>query len=172
MAAGDIATVFGSTTSGSGGITSLASSTTWVAGYAWYKVDVDGLSPIPLDVRHDGKVRVGTTPTTGTEIRIYLVASNNDSDWPAPFDGSAGAETLDSEGVRDGYAKLVAVLRVDSATSNRDYPYEFKASDAFGEALPKAYMVFVAHSSVAALNGTGSEQTYRYTPQYKNVAQT
>jgi hypothetical protein len=171
MAAGDVITVFGSSTSSTGGVTSLGSSATWVAGYEWYKVDVDAMSPIPLDVRHSGKIRVGTTPTANTEIRIYLVASNDDSTWPDVFDGTPSAETVTSEGVRDGFAKLVAVLRVDATTSDRDYPYEFKASDAFGDALPAAYVVFVTHNCVAALNATGSTQTYLYRPQYKNVAQ-
>lgn len=171
MAAGDVSTAYHSTTSSTGGLTSLATSSTWTAGYEWFKVDVDSYSPIPLDVRHNGKIRVGTTPTANTEIRIYLIASNDDSTWPDVFDGTASAETATSEGVRDGFAKLVAILRVDATTSNRDYYYEFKASDAFGQAMPKAYVVFVAHNCVAALNSTSTEHTYSYTPQYLNVAQ-
>lgn len=170
MATGDVTTVFGSTTSGTGGIHSLATSSTWTAGYEWFKVDVDGMTPIPLDVRHQGVVRVGTTPTAGTEIRIYLIPSDDDTTWPDVFDGTASAETATSEGVRDGFAKLVAVLRVDATTSDRDYPYSFKASDAFGDALPRAYVVFVAHNTAVNLNATSGNQKYQYTPTYKNVA--
>jgi hypothetical protein len=170
MAAGDITTVWGSTTSSSGGLTSLGSSSTFIAGYEWFKVDVDGMTPAPLDVRHQGKIRVGTTPTINTEIRIYLVASDNDSTWPDVFDGAASAETVTSAGVRDGFAKLVAVLPVDSTTSDRDYPYSFKASDAFGAALPKAYVLFVAHNTGVNLNSTAGNHTYEYTPVYANVA--
>lgn len=168
MASGDINPVYGTTTSGSGGLTSLGSSASFTAGYEWFKVDVAGSSPIPSDVRHDGKVRVGTSPTVG-EIRIYLVASNNDTDWPDVFDGTASAETATSAGVRDGFAKLAAIMYVDATTSDRDYPYEFSARQVFGGSLPKSYVVFVAHNTVAALNGTGTNHTYRYTPQYDRV---
>lgn len=171
MAAGDIYPVFGSTSGGNSGPESLATSSTWTAGYEWFKVDVDGLSPVPRTVRHDGKIRVGTTPTANTEIRLYLVASNDDTNWPTPFDGTASVETVASEGVRDGFAKLAAVLRVDATTSDRDYPYEFDAAAVFGGSLPKAYVVFVTHNTGVNLNSIGSEQTYRYTPQHDKVEQ-
>lgn len=171
MAAGDINPVYSSTTSGTGGPESLATSSTWLAGYEWIKVDVDAMTPIPRTVRHDGKIRVGTTPTINTEIRIYLVASNNDTDWPDVFDGTPSAETVTSEGVRDGFAKLAAVMRVDATTSDRDYPYEFDAAQVFGGSLPKAYVLFVVHNTGVNLNSTGTNHTYRYTPQYDKVAQ-
>lgn len=157
-----ISTSYGTTTSGTGGIHSLATSSTWVAGYEWFVVD--NSSELALDYRHDGKIRVGTTPTINTEIRIYLVASNDGTNWPDVFDGTASAETVTSSGVGSGFLKLVATLRVDATTSDRDYPYEFKASDAFGSVLPKKYAVFVAHNTGVNLNSTSTEQTYRYTP--------
>ena len=169
MAAGDIRPVHGSTTSGSGGLTSLGSSSTWLAGYEWFEVDIS--STPPRDVRHDGKIRVGTSPTANTEIRLYLVASNDGTNWPDVFDGTASAETVTSEGVRDGFAKLAAIMRVDSTTSNRDYFYEFNAAAVFGGSLPKKYVVFVAHNTGVNLNSTAGEHTYRYTPQYDNVEQ-
>ncbi len=160
---------WGSTTSGNSGPESLATSATFVAGYEWFKVDLDAMSEV-LDVRHDGKIRVGTTPTINTEIRIYLVASNDDSNWPDVFDGTPSAETVTSEGVRDSFAKLAAILRVDATTSDRDYPYEFNAAAVFGGSLPKAYTVFVVHNTGANLNSTGTNHTYRYTPNYITVA--
>lgn len=170
-AVGDINPVYVTATSNTGGLTSLGTSSTWVAGYEWFKVDVDAMSPVPRTIRHNGKIRVGTTPTANTEIRIYLVASNNDSTWPDVFDGTASAETVTSEGVRDGFAKLASVMRVDATTSNRDYYYEFDAAQVFGGSLPRAYVLFVTHNTGVALNATASEHTYSYTPQYDNVAQ-
>lgn len=171
MAAGDVYPVYATPTSSSGGLTSLASSSTWVAGYEWFKVDVAAMTPIPLDIRHQGKIRVGTTPTVNTEIRIYLVASEDGSTWPDVFDGTASAETVTSEGVRDSFAKLAAVLRVDATTSNRDYPYSFNAAAVFGGSLPDSYTVFVTHNTGVALNSTASEHTYLYAPQSLKVEQ-
>lgn len=169
MASGDINPVYSSATSSSGGLTSLGTSSTWTAGYEWLVVDVAGMSPIPLDVRHDGKVRVGTTPTVNTEIRIYLIASEDGSTWPDVFDGTPSAETVTSEGVRDGFAKLAAIMRVDATTSNRDYPYDFSAAQTFGGTLPDTYAVFVAHNTGVNLNSTAGEHTYNYRPQYANA---
>lgn len=170
MAAGDINPVYVTPTSGNGGLTSLATSSDWTAGYEWFLVDVAGMSPIPRDIRHSGKIRVGTTPTANTEIRIYLVASNDGSTWPDVFDGTGSGETVTSAGVRDGFAKLAAVLRVTATTSDRDYPYEFNALAAFGGSLPDSYIVFVTHNTAVNLNGTGSNHAYLYAPQYDHVA--
>jgi hypothetical protein len=157
-----IKTAYGTTTAGSGGLTSLASSSTWIAGYEWFVVD--NATELALSYRHDGKVRVGTTPTINTEIRIYLVASNDGTNWPDVFDGTPSAETVTSAGVRDGFAKLAAVLPVDATTSDRDYPYEFDAAQVFGGSLPRKYALFVAHNTGVNLNSTAGNHTYRYTP--------
>lgn len=171
MPAGDITQVFVTATTGTGGITSLASSSNWTAGYEWFLVDVAAMSPIPLDVRHSGKIRVGTTPTVNTEIRIYLVACEDGTNWPDVFDGTASTETITSPGVRDGFARLGPILQVDSTTSDRDYPYDFNAATVFSGSLPDSYIVFVTHNTGVNLNATGSNHTYQYTPNYNKVAQ-
>ncbi len=158
------APVFETPTSGNSGPESLASSSTWVAGYEWFKVDVAAMSSIPFRIRHSGKIRVGTTPTINTEIRIYLIASNDGSTWPDVFDGTPSAETVTSEGVRDGFAKHAATMRVDATTSDRDYPYEFEAAAVFDDALPDSYVVFVTHNTGVNLNSTGTNHTYLYAP--------
>lgn len=171
MAAGDINPVYATPTSSSGGLTSLASSATWVAGYEWFVVDVAGMSPVPRTVRHQGKITVGTSPSANTEIRIYLVPCEDGSTWPDVFDGTPSAETVTSEGVRDGFAHLARVLRVDATTSNREYHYSFDAAAVFGGSLPDSYAVFVTHNTGVNLNGTAGNHTYLYAPQYDNVAQ-
>lgn len=171
MAAGVTHPVFQAATSSSGGLTSLGSSATWVAGYEWFLVDVAAMSPVPFDVRHSGKIRVGTTPTVNTQIRIYLVASEDGTTWPDVFDGTPSAETVTSAGVRDGFAKLAAVLNVDSTTSDRDYPYSFNAAAVFGGSLPDSYVVFVTHNTGVALNATAGTHTYVYAPQHILVDQ-
>ncbi len=100
---------------------------------------------------------MGTTPTTNTEIRVYVVARRDDSNWPDVFDGTDSAETCTSAGVRDGFAKLAAVMRVDSTTSNRTYDFgPVSVAALFGGALPAEWVVFVSHSTGVALNSTGT----------------
>ena len=86
------------------------------------------------------------------------------------FDGTPSAETVTSEGVRDAFAKLAAVIRIDSTTSNRDYPFFFSVASMFGGAVPKKVAVFVAHNTGVALNSTGSTHTYADQPVFATVA--
>jgi hypothetical protein len=84
------------------------------------------------------------------------------------FDGTGSAETITSEGVRDGFAKLAAVMRVDATTSDRDYPFEFEISSLF-KFVPKKVAIFVAHNTGVNLNNTGSNHTYADLPVYDTM---
>lgn len=160
----DIKLAYGTAQTGTGGITSLASSADWTAGYEWFVID--NTTEKALDYFVQLNVRVGTTPTSGTEIRAYCVGSYDGTTWPDVFDGTASAETVTSAGVRDAFAKLAAVARVDATTSNRDYPMGFGLRSLFGGALPKKVAVFLAHNTGVNLNSTGSTHTYAAQPEY------
>jgi hypothetical protein len=151
-------------------IEGLASSATWVAGYE--SDVVDNTSNLYLDYAVEGKVTVGTTPTISTEIRIYVVPLWDTvlGAWPDVFDGTTGAETVTSEGVRDGGIVLAKVLRVDSTTSNRPYPYSFTVASLFGGVCPPKFSLFTAHNTGVALNATGSNQVTRVRGMYANAA--
>jgi hypothetical protein len=146
----------------------LASSSTWLAGYE--SAVVDNTTNKYLDYIVEGHYTVGTTPTINTEIRIYVVASFDGSTWPDVFDGTGSAETVTSEGVRDGFARLAAVMRVDSTTSDRDYPYFIDVASHFGGAMPKKVAVFVAHNTGVNLNSTAANQTYAAQPVHATSA--
>jgi hypothetical protein len=146
-------------------IESLASSATWVAGYesAW----IDNATNLFVDYFFSGKVTVGTTPTASTEIRIYVVTSIEDgTSYPDVFDGTTSAETVTSEGIRDSFAKLAAVLRCDSTTSDRAYPFAFSVASLFGGVCPREFCVFTAHNTGVNLNATGSNQVFKYRGVY------
>lgn len=159
---------YGTAVTGTGGITSLATSSTWVAGYEWFIVD--NTTELALNWEISGKVRVGTTPTVNTEIRLYLVASYDGTTWPSPFDGTPSAATINSAGVRDGFARLTPSLNVDATTTDRDYPFEFDVASYFGGIVPKKVAVFVAHNTGVNLNSTGSTHTYAAQPVYATSA--
>lgn len=131
---------------------------------------IDNTTEKALDYGVQGKVRVGTTPTSGTEIRISLVASWDGTTWPDVFDGTPSAETVTADGVASGFLKVVASLRVDATTSDRDYPFEFSVAQAFGGSVPPKVAVFVAHNTGVNLNATGGNHTYLYTPVYSTAA--
>jgi hypothetical protein len=150
-------------------IEGLATSSTWTAGYesAW----IDNGTNLYLDYLFAGKVTVGTTPTTNTEIRIYTVMSIDDgTTYPDVFDGTTSAETATSEGVRDSHSKLAAVLRVDSATSDRPYPFAFSVGSLYGGVAPPDFALFTAHNTAVNLNATGSNQVFKYRGCYGTSA--
>jgi len=148
-------------------IQSLGSSSTWVAGYE--SATIDNTTNLYLDYIFDGKVTVGTTPTAGTEIRIYVVASVDGTVWPDVFDGTTSAETVTSEGVRDSFAKLAAVLPVDATTSDRPYPFTFTIASLFGGVVPPKFVLFTTHNTGANLNATGGNQIFTYRGCYETV---
>lgn len=158
---------YGTATAGTGGINSLASSAAWTAGFEWFIID--NTTELAEDYFVDLVIRVGTTPTASTEIRVYLAGSYDGTTYPDVFDGLASAETVTSAGVRDSFMKLAGVGVVDSTTSDRDYPIQFNLRS-FYDGLPKKVVVFVTHNTGVALNATAGNQKYAYSPIYRTVA--
>lgn len=152
---------YSTATASTGGITSLATSSTWLAGYEWFIID--NSSELAIDYFVDLVIRVGTTPTANTEIRIYLAGSYDGSTYPDVLDGTPSAETVTSAGVRDSFMKLAGVGVVDATTSDRDYPIQFNTSSFFPNP-PKKIIVFVAHNTGVNLNATAGNHKYAYSP--------
>jgi hypothetical protein len=154
---------YGTSTALNNAVASLGTSSTWVAGYE--SEVIDNTSNLYVDYSIEGFYTVGTTPTNPSEIRIYVVASFDGTNWPDVFDGTTGAETVTSEGIRDGYAKLAAVLRNDSTTSNRAYPFSFTVASLFGGVCPPKFVLFTTQNT-GTLNSTGGNQVTRYRGAY------
>lgn len=154
--------VYQTGTSSSGGLTSLASSSTFLAGYEWFVID--NSTELALDYHVQGNIMVGTTPTANTEIRVYCVASSDGSTWPDVFDGTPSAETVTNAGVASNCLKLAAVIQVSATTSNVAMPFQFSVASVFGGFVPKKVAVFVAHNTGVNLNSTAGNHTYLYTP--------
>lgn len=163
----DAKLAYGSSTSLTNAVESLATSSTWVGGYE--STTIDNTSNLYQDYSIEGYFTVGTTPTTNTEIRIYIVASWDGTNWPDVFDGTTGAETVTSEGVRDGFAKLGAVMRCDSTTSNRAYPFSFTVASLFGGICPPKFCLFTTHNTGVNFNSSGGNQVTRYRGAYYTV---
>lgn len=164
----DIKTAYGSSAAVTISPASLATSSTWLAGRE--SDAVDNTSNKYLDYLLAGNIRVGTTPTANTEIRVYVVAMRDDSTWPDVFDGTDSAETVTSAGVGSGFLKLAAVMLVDATTSDRDYYFgPVSVASLFGGALPKKFSVFVAHNTGVNLNSTGGNHVVSITPVFQTV---
>jgi len=150
-------------------LASLATSSTWIAGRQ--SDNVDNTTNKYLDYLLAGRVTVGTTPTSGTEIRVYVVALRDDSTWPDSVGAADAAWSSSTEGTRDGYVRLAAIMRVDSTTSNRAYDFgPVSVASLFGGSCPKKFAVIVTHNTAVNLNATGGNHSLAVTPVYATVA--
>ena len=148
------------------GLASLATSSTRIAGYALAAVS----NRTNLDITHllSGIITVGTTPTTNTQIDVWMIPAHSYTSgtpvWPDVFTGSAGAASVTSLGILQSCGVPLKSMLVDSATSNRGYPFtQIDLAAANGGALPFDYQIFVAHNTAVNFNSTGGNFTMTYT---------
>jgi len=144
------AAVFTTSTS----LDSLASSSTWLAGFE--SAVVDNGTNLYVDALLGGRFKANASTPTAGQIRVYVGSLIDDSNYPDVFDGAESAETVTSADIRDQILKLAAVLVTD-ATANRIYEFDgVSIAQLFGGTMPKKWFVFVTHSMVTALNATAS----------------
>lgn len=146
-------------------LTSLASSLTYVAGREG--TAVSNTTNNYLDYLVGGVIRVGTTPTVDTSIRIYLYGSVDDTPtYPDVLDGTDSAETITDTELLGVAIPLFAESPVDT-TTDQDYWFTPKGiASYFGGSVPKNHGLFVTHNGVAALNATGSTHVLSHTGVY------
>lgn len=134
-------------------LNSLATSSTWLTGRQ--ATAVDNTTNKYLDYALSGLVKVGTSPTANTEIRVYVVSMADDTTWPDTFGASDAGVTVTSAGVGSGFLKLAAVMLVDATTTGRVY-YFGKVSVAalFGGVCPPKFAVFVTHNTGVNLDAS------------------
>jgi len=145
----------------------LASDTNLLAGREW--TAIDNTSTQALDYLLAGKIRQGTSPTTGKEIRIYVVGPLNDSTWPDVFDGTDSAETVSSSGVRDSVCRLAAVMATNATSDFDNYFGPVSVASLFGGVLPRAIGGFVVHNTGVALNATSGNHVISVTPVFRKI---
>lgn len=152
----------------------VASSSTFVAGVE--SGSISNTSNLDLDHLVEGFWTCGTTPTTNTQVQIWVVPSLTDNlggtvTWPDVFDGTSSAETVTSAGVLQGLGRLAAVLNVDSTTSNRAYYCApFSVAALFGGWLPPSYVLFLSHNTGVNSNTTAGNHAWTYTRIQATVA--
>lgn len=172
----DILAAYGTLISGTGGITSLPTSSTWLAGYEWFLVDNTAAAPagLQIDWFHAGDIQNNTAGavTANTEIRIGLVGSPDGTYWPDVFDGTPSAETVTSAGVGSSFLKYPpgSIMLVDATTGSRVYPYAMSTRDAFRGVMPKKHVTFVSQNTGQNLGATGANHKYFAQPEYGTVS--
>ena len=151
--------------------TPLASNSTLVAGRE--SNEIDNTTNKYDDAMVQGKVTVGASPTSSTQIQVWVWGSDTSAATTNldTLDGADSDETLTSTGIRDGLLKLGAVVSVDSTTSNRAYYIgAFSVAQLFGGNMPKYWGIWVTHNTGVALNSTSGNHDITYTGIKYDVA--
>ena len=143
----------------------IASSSTLTAGVE--SNEISNASNLYDDVLVQGKVYPGTTPTSGKTIAVYVWGSDVSLATTAldVLDGTASAETLTNEGVRNGFMKLGAAVTLTAATSNVEHPVgPFSVASLFGGTMPKFWGLFITHdTAVNSYNNAVNTNAFNYT---------
>lgn len=168
MAAGDIKRAYAASSDLTvTNLAGLASSATWVAG--WESGAIDNTSNLYEDYRIAAKITVESAGLSAGEIRMYLVGPLDDSNWPAPFDGTESAETIGDTEMRDAICLLAAFTATDTGASDVYYLDCPSAAAVFGGNLPKKFVIFITQSTGTTLETSGQQVTV--TGSYRTVAQ-
>lgn len=157
---------YGSTTTITAAIASLASDTNLLAGLESSIIDntTDGFEDIILS----GKVTTGTSPTASRQIEVWAVAWDSNA-WPDVFDGTSSAETITSADIKAALCKAVAIMPTNN-TSDRTYSFTgVSAKQVFGGVLPSKFVLFIVHNTGPNLNATAGNHEFRYQGVYPQV---
>lgn len=149
-------------------LASLASSSTLLVGQGSTAVASGNWS----DVEVSGKTMTcGTVnPTTGTEIRVYVYAQQNDTPTYPPYgtggniSGTDGAVTFTGAALRDASLYLARVIGIDVTTQANPLAIKpFSLVQVCGY-LPKRWGIFVTQSSGQILHATAGNHEIVYLP--------
>jgi len=140
---------------------SLATSATRTAG-----VESDGIdngTNLYIDALVSGKITTGTTPTVNKQIDIWVYAAHDETPtYPDVFDGTASAETITSENVRNSAIRLAASIRIDSTSDRTYWVAPFSVAALFGGTMPRRWGLFIAHDTAVNLNSTAGNHEFKF----------
>lgn len=166
MATNNVLKKYGTRTTITAAVASLASDTNLLAGIESSIIDntTDGFD----DIIVSGKVTTGTSPTASRQIEVWAVAWDG-SGWPDVFDGTTSTETITSADIKTIICKQVACMPT-SNTSDRAYYFSgVSLRQVFGGELPSKVVLFCVHNTVATLNATAANHEFSYYGVYPQI---
>jgi hypothetical protein len=116
-----------------------------------------------------GYIKAGAANSQVGVIEVYVVGILNDTEWPDVFDGADSAETVDAS-IKATVCKPVAFIPT-IATNDKVYPFgPVSVKGAFGDAMPKKFVVFVTQTAQTSTNALASSgHKISVTPVYATV---
>ena len=151
-------------------ISSLAASGSFLSGYESNEVDNTTTRWDDFLVNIDGILgHAATAPVVGQRIEIYVWGSDVSlATTPIDvLDGTASAETLSHDSIRQSLALARAPLVTQATAGLKYYPRPFSIAPFFGGNCPNFWGLFLAHNHAGALaaaqSGLFSYQGIKYT---------
>jgi hypothetical protein len=135
-------------------LANLATSSTGLAGRE--SSQIDNTSTKYMDAQVSGTISVGTTPTAGTTITVYVWGADTSlATTPIDtLDGTDSAETLSNAGVLAAL-RWGATISVPVTTSDFAYPIlPFSVAAKFDDVMPKFWGLYVTHNTGVNLRNT------------------
>jgi hypothetical protein len=128
---------------------------------------ISNLTNLFDDVLVSGKWTAGTSPTAGKQVDIWVYAPISDdlassTTYPDVIDGTASAETMTSENVRNASMRLGASLQIDVTDNRTYYCAPFSVAALFAGVMPTRWGLFITHDSGVTSNTTGSNHAWTY----------
>lgn len=160
-----LTTNYGSTTTIALDLSSLATSSTFVAGIESAEIDNTSNKYVDCIVQSKGIVgHASTAPTVGQMIAVYVWGSDTSlATTPLDtLDGTSSTETLSHISVLNSL-RFAAAPTVTVATAALSYyVLPFSVAALFGGVMPKYWGLFVAHNHTGAL-GSSNNNLFTYT---------
>lgn len=139
-------------------ISSLGTSSTFVAGRESTQIDNTSNNYVDCIVTCDGITGGSTTPTIGQYIGLWVWGADTSLATTAidTLDGTDSAETISNVSILNSL-KLAASPAVTAATGSLVYHIQpFSVAQLFGGVMPKFWGLFLAHNHTGALAASQS----------------
>lgn len=139
----------------------IASSATWVAG--WTSGTIDNTSDLDLDKLISAKFTVESASVVAGEIRVYVYAMLDDSNWPDVFssgtEGTEGTATIHDVNVLASHFRQLWSTANDTTASQVYAMPKTSVASLFGGTLPPKFAIFVTQSTGTTLETSGNQVT-------------
>lgn len=150
------------------GLASLATDSSQLAGRQ--STAVDNTSNLYLDYLVSGKIKMGTSPTAGKAVEVYLYGALNDTPaYPDQITGSDGNVTMTTRDILAACCPLLASFVTTTTTGQVLYMRPMGIAQFFGGILPPKWGLFVVHNSGVSLDSTAGNHVFSYTPVYNTL---
>jgi hypothetical protein len=124
-----------------------------------------------LDELVAAQIATGSASVVAGNIEVHAIGALDDTPtWPDQITGTDAARTITSADIKSSICALVGGVPNDTTASRKYAMKPCGIRQLFGDGLPPGgHVIFVTHSSSAALSVTATDHFVKHTPVYATV---